>query len=312
MPPQAPQAAPLDPFAEFVVEGDDPFAAFAETAPPEEEPTGAEIPGASATMGALRAGAAVAPMAGRSLARFAANHPAGTQKTIGAGMTALASGVGGAIGSVFGPTGTIAGALGGGMIRGLTPTQANIREWAGRGMGEAKDVAKEAGRAVGIQEYIKSTSGLKVPASDILERAKGLPAAENYAKAQGRELLKILGPDGSVVRGPTAPAIPKAPSLGGRLVTGGAGVAKRGLSAASKVLGAVSGPIAMTDLAQTLEPTRTDIGVMGIGASQPDPSGEALAQIDARNKQQMEARLAAQQAQRERIREAILSGLGLR
>ena len=277
------------------------------TAPPEQEPDGSGIPGASATVGALRAAGAAAPAAGRGVARFAANHPAGVQKAIGAGMTALSSGVGAGIGSLLGPVGTIAGAVGGGAVRGLTPTQANIREWAGRGMGETADVAKAAGRAQGIQEYIKNTSGYKVPASDILERSKGLPAAENYTKSAGRELLKILGPDGQVELGPTGRSVSKAPSTAGRLVTKGAGAVGRGLSAVGKGLAAVSGPMAMTDLAQTIEPTRTDIGVMGIGAQQPTPQGAELEQLNQRNIAAMQQRLQQQDGYRARI----LAALGL-
>lgn len=280
-------------------------------AAPEQESDGSGIPGASASVGALRAAGAVAPAAGRGVARFAANHPVGTQKAIGAGMTALASGVGAGVGSMFGPVGTLAGAVSGGAVRGMTPTQQAIREWAGRGMGETADVAKAAGRAQGIQEYIKNTSGYKVNPAHILERANGLPAAENYAKSQGRELLKVLGADGRVAAGPTADVAQKAPGVAGRLVTKGAGAAKTGLGVASKALSAVSGPMAMTDLAQTIEPNRRDIGVMGIGASQPDPTAEQTQQIDTQNKQAMEQRLAAQAQQWQQVRAAILQRLGM-
>lgn len=246
------------------------IAAALESIAPAPTPTGPQAQsttGLPETMVGLRAAGTVAPAVGRGAARFVANHPAGVQKAISVGMTGLGGTLGGVLGSGFGPTGGIVGALTGAAAKGLTPTQANIREWAGRGMGEAPEVAKSAGRAQGIQEYIKKTSGLKVEPAHILERAKGLPAGEAYAESQGRELLKILGPDEKVVLGPTAPATPKPPSTTGRLITRGAGAAKTGLSAVGKALNAVSGPIAMTDLAQTIEPTRQDIGVMGIGKS---------------------------------------------
>ena len=280
------------------------------TAPPEQEPDGSGIPGASATVGALRGAGAAAPAAGRGVARFAANHPGGIQRVIGAGTTAIGGAIGGGVGAALGggPIGGTVGAMSGALAsRGLTPTQANIREWAGRGMGEAPDVAKAAGRAQGIQEYIKNTSGYKVPASDILERSKGLPAAENYTKSAGRELLKILGPDGQVELGPTGRSVSKAPSTAGRLVTKGAGAVGRGLSAVGKGLAAVSGPMAMTDLAQTIEPTRTDIGVMGIGAQQPTPQGAELEQLNQRNIAAMQQRLQQQDGYRARI----LAALGL-
>jgi hypothetical protein len=300
MPPQAPN----DPFAEFVV-AEDPFASFVasqQAAPPEQEPQGSG--GASMTLGAMRA----APAAGRGVARFAANHPAGVQKAISVGMTGLGSSLGAGIGSVFSPLGAVPGALAGAAAKGLTPTQANIREWAGRGMGEAPDVAKAAGRAQGIQEYIKNTSGIKVDPAHILERAKGLPAGEAYTKSQGRELLKILGPDERVVLGPTAEAAPKAPGAAARLATQGGGAIRTGLRTAGKALSAVSGPMAMTDFAQTVEPNRTDIGVMGIGAQQPTPHGAELDQLNQRNIAAMQQRLQQQDGYRARI----LAALGLR
>lgn len=217
--------------------------------------------GAPETITGVRHGA---PATIRTTGRFVANHPSGVQKTIGAGMTALSGTIGAGLGSmVGGPTGAVVGALAGGSVRGLTPTQQTIREMSGRMAGEAPHVAKEAGRAVGIQEYIKNTSGLKVKPSDILERPHGLPAAESYAKSQGRDILKILGPDGNVAVGPTTPSTPAKPRVGGRLLT----KAARGAGAVGRGLAAVSGPMGITDLAQTIEPTRQDIGVMGIGKS---------------------------------------------
>ena len=78
-----------------------------------------------------------------------------------------------------------------------------------------------------------------------------------------------------------------------------------------KALSAVSGPIGMTDFAQTVEPDRRDIGVMGIGASQPDPSGDALSQINQRNVSAMEARQAEQAARREQMRQRIFAMFGI-
>jgi len=239
------------------------------------------------------------------VARFAANHPAGVQKAIGAGMTALSSGVGAGIGSLLGPVGTIAGAVGGGAVRGLTPTQANIREWAGRGMGETADVAKAAGRAQGIQEYIKNTSGYKVNPADILERPHGLPAAKSYAKSQGRDIMELVGPNHEVVSGPTARAVEAAKPAG--RVAKAANVAGKAAGIGGRILSAISGPMAMTDLAQTIEPTRTDIGVMGIGAQQPTPQGAELEQLNQRNIAAMQQRLQQQDGYRARI----LAALGL-
>jgi hypothetical protein len=67
---------------------------------------------------------------------------------------------------------------------------------------------------------------------------------------------------------------------------------------------------AVTDLAQTVEPTRRDIGVMGIGAPQPDPSPDELARIDTRNKAAMEARVREQAAQRAALLTALKRMVG--
>lgn len=246
MPPQAPQ----DPFAEFVV-AEDPFTEFLAHAQPEpsDAPPEQGSGGASLALGALRG----VPAALQATARGVANHPSAVQKGIGAGMTALTSGLGYSVAD-------IPGAIAGGFIRGLTPKQETIRRVSGRLAGESREVADDAARALGIQNYIKETSGVKVKPTDILSRPQGLPAGESYAKSQGRDLLKILGPDGNVVSGPTAPATPAKPRPSGRLLTRGASAVGRGLSA-------LSGPVGITDLAQTIEPTRRDIGVMGIGKS---------------------------------------------
>ena len=255
-------------------------------------------------------GARGVPAAIRTAGRFAANHPSGVQKTIGAGTTAAASLIGGAIGSGAGPTGAIAGALGGGMVRGLTPTQAGIRETAGRMAGEAPDVARTAGRAVGVANY-GNEMGLKVKPTGLISTGEASRAFDNYADANGLKAPRILEPTsssdpraGRVIYGPEAPPKPTAPSRTGRIVTSGA----RGIG---KALSAVSGPIGMTDFAQTVEPDRRDIGVMGIGASQPDPSGDELSQINQRNVSAMEARQAEQAARREQMRQRIFAMFGI-
>lgn len=240
-------------------------------------------PLASATVLAARQ----APAAMRSVGRFAAEHPAAIQKAIGAGMQGATAGMGYAAGGV-------PGAIVGAMVRGVTPKQATIRTLAGRMAGESKDVARTAGRAVGIQEYIKKTSGLNVKPTDVLERPLGLPAAEKYAAQQGRGILKILGPSGEVVSGPTAaqpiPTKPTPPGLVGRIASRAGPFLK--------VLQLATGP---TDLAQMAEPDRQDIGMMGIGGTQPDPSAEAAQSKIAEQQALFQAEEAKKAALRDRL-----------
>lgn len=246
---------------------------------PEEQGSG----GPSATIAAARG----VPAAIRSVGRFAANHPAGTQKAIGAGISTVAGGIGAGVGGV-------PGAVVGASIRGVTPAQSAIRETAGRMAGEAPTVAKNAGRALGVINYAKETPGLHVGTKDLVSTGNPTKALDSYADSMGQKVVRILGPDGKVVIGPEAPKpTPKPSRVGGAIRTGASGI--------GRVLSAIAGPVGMTDLAQTIEPTRRDIGVMGIGASQPDPSGDELAQINQRNVQQMQERLQAQDAMRARV-----------
>ena len=248
--------------------------------------------GASATIGAARA----IPAAGRSVARFAANHPSATQKVLGAGFSTAAGGVGAAVGGV-------PGAVVGASIRGVTPTQAGIRTTAGQLAGETPEVARTAGRAVAASNYAKE-AGLNIKPTGFVSTGDASRALDNYADAQGLKAPRVLDQYGKVVFGPEAPPKPTMPSKAGRLVTSGA----RGIG---KALSAVSGPIGMTDFAQTVEPDRRDIGVMGIGASQPDPSGDELSQINQRNVSAMEARQAEQAARREQMRQRIFAMFGI-
>ena len=258
-------------------------------------PTGDSLPAASTTVGALRA----APAMGRSMARFAASHPAATQKAIGAGISTTAGGIGAAVGGV-------PGAVVGASIRGVTPAQSVIRETAGRMAGETPEVARTAGRAVAVSNYGKEM-GLALKPEQLISTGNPARAFDAYADANGLKAPRVLDQFGKVVYGPEVAVARKAPSAAGRLLTG----AVKGAGMAGRVLSAVSGPIGMTDFAQTVDPTRRDIGVMGIGSAQPTPSGDELAQINARNVQGMTDRVAQQDAQWQQLRAAILSRLGL-
>lgn len=248
--------------------------------------------GASATVGAARG----IPAAGRSVARFAANHPAATQKTLGALFSTGAGAAGAAVGGV-------PGAVVGASIRGVTPTQAGIRTAAGQMAGEAPEVARTAGRAVAVSNYGKEM-GLKVKPTGLISTGEASRAFDNYADAQGLKAPRVLDQYGKVVYGPEAVPQPKAPSKAGRLMTGGA----KGIG---KALAAVSGPMGMTDFAQTVEPERRDIGVMGIGASQPTPQGAELDQLNQRNISAMHARQAEQAQQQQQIRARIMAMFGM-
>lgn len=259
--------------------------------PKEEQSSG--VP--SAVMGVVRG----VPSAVRSAAGFAAEHPALTQKTIGAGVTATASGIGGAVGG-------IPGALGGGMVRGITPTQAGIREVAGRIAGEAPTVAKQAAQGLGIINYGKEF-GTRIPSANIIPTGGVSPALDSFAESQGKKIVRILDQFGNVAVGPEAvpTSAPKAP-----------GIVSRTARAVGRTVGPMMGPLqaglGITDFAQTVEPTRTDIGVMGIGRSQPTPQGAELDQINQRNILAMEARQKEQELQRTAAIDYLMKLIGLR
>ena len=259
--------------------------------------TPAERPGAVSSGGASAAIAAAkgVPGAIRTAGRFAANHPAGTQKAIGAGISTVAGGIGAGIGGV-------PGAVVGASIRGVTPAQAAIREGAGRLAGEAPAVARTAGRAVAAANYGKEI-GLNVKPTGFISTGNMARAFDNYTDSMGLKAPRVLDQFGKVVFGPEAPPTPKVPSrVGGALRTGAGTV--------GKALQAISGPVAMTDLAQTLEPNRRDIGIMGIGPHQPTPQGAALQQLNQQNTAAMDARTAERAAQLAQLRAAILARFG--
>jgi hypothetical protein len=256
------------------------------------EPTEQGSGGASLAVGAVRA-ASAAPA---KLARFAANHPSATQKVLGAGFTGAAATAGGAVGGV-------PGAIAGGMIRGVTPSQVDIRRVAGRMAGEAPHVAEDAARGLGIQNYAKEVTGMKVQPTDIIKHPNAANALEHYANSQERGILRLYGPDGQVVSGPEARSRPS--------MKAGQNRVGKAVSAGGRLLGGLSAATGITDFAQTVEPTRRDIGVMGIGAPQPDPEGAELAALDARNKQAMADRQAQQQAQRDAMLAKLKAMFGM-
>ncbi len=217
---------------------------------PEEQGSG----GATAAVLAARGVPALASGA----ARMVANHPAAAQKVIGATASSVAGGIGAAVGG--GP-----GALVGASIRGVTPAQTTIRQVAGRMAGETPAVASNAARALGIQNYAKEVTGLKVAPTDIIPHPNAANALEHYANAQERGILRLYGPSGEVVSGPEAVARIPSRAIPGRLAQAAGKV--------GKVLGPLSAATAVTDFAQTVEPTRRDIGVMGIGGH-PDHVGD--------------------------------------
>jgi hypothetical protein len=257
-----------------------------------ESPTGAgtAIPLAAAT------GRAVPGMM-QGAARFAANHPAATQKVIGAGISAGAGGVGAAVGGV-------PGAVVGASIRGVTPAQTVIRETAGRMAGETPQVAQNAARTLGIQNYAKELTGARIPAADIINKPNAANAIEGYANSLEKGILRLYGPDGQVVSGPNK-VLERAPAVRG-------GTIAKIAAPVAKVLGPLSAMTGITDFAQTVEPGRTDIGIAGIGKSQPDLPPEDVATLDAANKAAMTARLQSQDQQRADLIQQILQSLGLR
>lgn len=224
-------------------------------AAPEAQTTG--IP--TAAVFAAREGA---PALATGAARFAANHPAAAQKIIGAGVSTLAGGAGGAIGGV-------PGAVVGASIRGVTPAQATIRQVAGQMAGETPAVATNAARALGIQNYAKELAGMKIDPADIIPKPNAANAVEGYANSLEKGILRLYGPSGEVVSGPSA--VSRIPTAGapGRLMTSA--------RIAGKVLAPLQLAAGATDLAQAVEPTRRDIGVMGIGSSVPRSDEERAA-----------------------------------
>lgn len=247
-----------DPFAQYAATKDDPFAAFvadssAPDAPPEQGSGGASL---------TVAGVRLLPALARGAGRLVASHPAAAQKAIGAGVSTVAGGIGGAVGGV-------PGAVVGASIRGVTPAQATIRQMAGRVAGESPAVASEAGRALGIQNYAKELAGLKLKPTDIIPKPNAANAVEGYANSLERGILRLYGPNGEVVSGPSAVGRIPTNAAPGRLMKA-AGVAKN-------VLWPLQAATGVTDFAQAVEPTRRDIGVMGIGYGEPRSDEEKAA-----------------------------------
>lgn len=226
----------------------------------------------------------------RTAARAVANHPAATQKAIGAGISTAAGGVGAGIGGV-------PGAVVGASIRGVTPTQAAIREAAGRLAGEAPQVARDAGRAVAVANYA-TEAGLPLKANQVVSTGNAARALDSYAESMGQRVPRILDQYGKVVVGPeAAPVVAKA----------GPGMLTRAASGLAKILGPLSAATGVTDFAQTVEPDRHDIGVAGIGWSQPNPTAEQAAARGA----EAQSRVAAEEQRKAASRTAFLRLLGL-
>jgi hypothetical protein len=186
-----------DPFAQFAVQ-DDPFAAFAIQPMASHEQAPETSGGATAAVTALRG----LPLAGRLVGRFAADHPAATQKTIGAGISTIAGGIGGAVGGV-------PGAVVGASIRGVTPTQAAIREGAGRLAGETPQIARNAGRAVAVANYA-TEAGLPLKPAQLVSTGNAASAIDNYAQSMGQRIPRVLDQFGKVVVGPEAAPVVQA------------------------------------------------------------------------------------------------------
>lgn len=223
------------------------------------------------------------PGVGRLIGRVAADHPAATQKVIGAGVSTVAGGIGAAVGG--GP-----GALVGASIRGVTPTQAAIREGAGRLAGEAPQVARNAGRAVSVANYA-TEAGLPLKPAQLVSTGDAASAIDNYAQSMGQRIPRVLDQFGKVVVGPEAAPVVKA---GPRLMTRAAGGVLR-------VLAPISAATGITDFAQAVEPNRHDIGVAGLSFGTPR-SDEARAKdpallnmIASRIRAALAARMAGQE-----------------
>lgn len=275
------------------MQGADPFAQFAAQAAPMETAPEQGSGGATATLAAARGVPAVI----RSAAGFAARHPAGTQKAIGAGVSTVAGGIGAGIGGV-------PGAVVGASVRGVTPAQSAIRETAGRLAGETPQAAKSAGRALGVINYAKETPGLMLGTKDLVSTGEATKALDSYAESMGQKVVRILGPDGKVVIGPEAP---KAAIKAGPIRQ----AAGKAVGTIGRILSPLSIASGATDFAQTLEPTRTDIGVMGIGAPQATPQGAELEALNQRNLAAMQQRQQQQAESWARMRHAVMAGLGL-
>lgn len=270
-----------------------------EPAPKEDQGSG----GATAAVSAAR----MAPAALQLAARAAANHPAATQKIIGAGISTGASAVGAGIGGV-------PGAVVGASIRGVTPAQAVIRETAGRLAGETPAVASAAGKAQSVIEYAKPL-GYRLKPSDLAAAPEIETQLRNFAGSAGQKVVQLYGPEGTIVNGGKDVAgarFAPGPMVNGAVSAAEPGIMSKTLTAAkalSRILAPIQGATAMTDLAQAAEPTRTDIGVMGIGKSQPTPTmtPEQIQQANAQHQQTWDA-----QAQRQaQLKARLLSLLGM-
>lgn len=250
------QYVPQDWFAANAAKTDDWFTANALQPMASHEQPPETAGGATAALAAGRA----LPAAGRLIGRFAADHPAATQKVIGAGVSSVAGGIGAAVGG--GP-----GALVGASIRGVTPTQASIRTVAGQMAGETPQIARNAGRAVAVANYAKE-AGLPLKPEQLASTGDAARALDNYAESMGQRVPRVLDQYGKVVVGPEAtPALAEA----------GSGMASKAARGFLRVLAPLSLASGATDVAQAVEPNRHDIGTMGIGLTRPDPTAEDAA-----------------------------------
>ena len=179
----------------------------------------------------------------------APNAPRIIQRAINLGVRGAGAAAGAA---VAGPAGATTGAL---ISEGLAPTQQTIRGWLGR---TAAQTAEKAAPSTGdaVVNYIEAMGANP-------ENLSG--AALEYAKKAGRAILydssgrASLVPSQAAAAETAAVAAPTAAPAASSLL----GKAAHGLS----VLSAVQGGL---DLAQMADPKRTDIGFLGIGATQPE------------------------------------------
>lgn len=280
--------ADQDPFAQYAVSQQaDPFAEFSIQPVTSHAAMDEGSGGATTAVGVLRS----VPVMGRAIGRFVAEHPAATQKAIGAGVSTVAGGIGAGVGGV-------PGAVIGASIRGVTPAQSVIRETAGRMAGETPQIARNAGRAVAVANYAKE-AGLPLNPAQLVSTGDAASALDNYANSMGQRVPRILDQYGKVVVGPEAApqAVVKA---GPRLVTKAAG----GLT---RILAPLSAATGVTDFAQTVEPTRRDIGVAGFGWTQPTPTADEAATAS----QAARSRVAEEDRRKAAARGALLKFLGL-
>lgn len=243
---------------------------------------------------AIGAARIAVPVVGPMVARVAANNPSVAQKVISAASSSALGTVGAGMGSVFGPAGSTAGAIiGASAGKGISPTQAAIREAAGKMAGETPAVARSAARAIGTINYAKA-EGMKLKPADVVGTGDATPALDGYAASNGQRINRIIDQYGKVASGPEAlPPVATAVKPG---------LLSRAGSVIGPLLSRLQGATAMTDIAQAAEPTRTDIGVMGIGKSQPTPTMEEAMRVNAVNQQKAEAA----------YRAALLAKLGQR